>query len=478
MLKFLLFLSTLTLAYPLAPRIGAQGSPLVTAFVQALNSGDEAQISQFVGKWCSQSLPPADRVARLKSISSQGAPFQILSVDKTSSGLLAILKDRNGEQIGLQIVLDAQGKYDRATAGPPDALNAPPPKDYTGWKDLRSLAELIRKDTGNPAMGIAVIRNGRLEQAVSGTRTVAGAEAVGPDEPWSIGSIGKPLCSTIIGKLIEMGKLRWDTTLGEALSGVPMKPEYRGVTLEQIMHHRGGIVEMLGMRAPEVRRIVGSETDPTKIRLNMARDLLSRDPVAKPGTRFVYSNGGYMLLGVIAERVMGKPYERLLHDMIFQPLGLRHSYANGDPLPAARPHGHVPGPGGLQRQDFSGPMEIIFAPAGGGIFMSVGDLARFGQAHLVGLKGKDGLLKASTIARLHRGIPEEDGGQSYACGWGIRKIADGQIMHTHNGSNGTMRAQLSIFPSLNLVVASMVNAGGESEPSPPLQAVLAIEKRN
>jgi hypothetical protein len=48
---------------------------------------------------------------------------------------------------------------------------------------------------------------------------------------------------------------------------------------------------------------------------------------------------------------------------------------------------------------------------------------------------------------------------------------------THNGSNGTFRAQLSIFPKANLVVAAFINRGGESEPAPPLQAVLAVAKR-
>jgi hypothetical protein len=50
-------------------------------------------------------------------------------------------------------------------------------------------------------------------------------------------------------------------------------------------------------------------------------------------------------------------------------------------------------------------------------------------------------------------------------------------MHTHNGSNGTMISQVAIFPKANMVVASFVNAGGDSEPAPPLQAILAIAKR-
>lgn len=474
MLRLLPFLFAL-IALCGFPGPGIQTAPLVTAFVEAMNHGDDAHLTAFVKQWCSDSIPVADRVSRLKNIAQQGAPFTVVDVDATKSRITLVLKDKNGEQLGLRIELTADGKYDRAMAGPPDALNAPPPKDYTGWKNLDSLAEAIRKDTDCPAIGIGVIEDGKLEVAVAGTRTAEGKDAVGADEPWSVGSIGKPICSTIIGKLIELGKLRWDTTVGEAFAGVAMKPGYKDVTIEQIMHHRGGIPEDPGMRKPDVDRIVAGATDRRKMRENYAEDILGRDPIAKPDTRFAYSNAGYVLLGVIAERVTGKIYESLVRDLVFDPLNLKHSYTGEDKLPEARPHGHVRGPQGLQEMNVGGPLEILFAPAGGGINMSLADLARFGQAHLDGLLGKDGLLKADTIKRLHQGVPEDSpAGRKYACGWGIEQ---GGAMHTHNGSNGTMRAQLAIFPALHLVVSSFVNAGGESEPSPPLQAALAVAKR-
>jgi CubicO group peptidase (beta-lactamase class C family) len=453
-------------------------NPLVAAFVEALNKGDEVSLRAFVDRWCTSQVAAADRVSRFKNLAQQGAPFTLSSVDERPSQLMVVLEDRNHEKLGFKIELSADGKYDRAMAGPPEALNAPPPKDYSGWKDLGSLAEQIRKNTDNPAIGIAILKQGKLEQAVRGTRTLGGNEAVGVDEPWSIGSIGKPICSSIIGKLIETGKLRWDTTLGEALGYLPMKPDYKPVTIEQIMHHRGGIPAYLGLRRPEVERIVNGATDPVKIRENFARDILSKDPIGKPDERFVYSNAGYALLGVIAEHVTGERYEQLVHEFVFEPLHLKNSFTAMDPLPKARPRGHVRGPNGLEVMDSAGPLETLFAPAGGGIFMSLSDMAHFGNAHLDGLKGRDGFLRSATIQRLHRGEPEEQpGGRLYACGWGIEQVAGGLTMHMHNGSNGTMRAQLSIFPELDLVVASFVNAGGEMEPSPPLQAVLAVAKK-
>lgn len=254
-----------------------------------------------------------------------------------------------------------------------------------------------------------------------------------------------------------------------------MKPGYRDATLEQIMHHRGGIPQELEFSEAQINRIVGSAKTPTEIRWNYALDLLSRDPIAEPGKRFAYSNGGYALLGIIAERTTHKPYETLVKDLVFKPLGLHRSFTGIDTLPATRPSGHVRGPKGWEEANFTGSMEFMFAPAGGGIYMSPADLARFGQAHLDGLHGSNGLLKAKTVQRLHKALPGD--GLDYACGWGVESFPGVETFHGHNGSNGTFRAQLCIFPKAGVVVAGFVNCGGESEPIPPLQAALAIARK-
>ena len=109
--------------------------------------------------------------------------------------------------------------------------------------------------------------------------------------------------------------------------------------------------------------------------------------------------------------------------------------------------------------------------------MTVSDLAKFGQAHMNGLHDKDGFLTAKTIQRLHKAIPEGPGGRPYACGWGYENVPTIQPFQGHNGSNGTMRSQLAIFPEANLVVVAIVNCGGEFEPSPGFSAVMAVGQR-
>ena len=473
---------------------------ILKSFLTALNSKDKATIQAFVDANCTKQM--AARVDRMVSVSNQGAPFTLVSVVRSEpTKISAQISNANGVPISLSLMFDLSGKISGVMLRV--GGNAPS-KDYSNWTDLGKLAEAIRADSSAPAMAISVLHDGKIETAASGIREVGNGDAVKPNDPFSIGSIGKPLCSTVIGKLIEMGKLRWDETLAEALPKTPMKDAYKAVTIEEILHHRGGIPEELNMRRPDVLRIVNGATDPIVIRENYARDILSKDPIGKPDEKFAYSNGGYALLGHIAERVTGKRYEQLVKEMIFEPLGMKNSYTNMDTLPEARPAGHVDAndqqgngngtpSGKWQPVHFSGPIEILFAPAGGGMFCSAEDLVKFGRMHMDGLNGKDGLLKASTVQRLHQGIPEDlvvdspadihepytatQDQRLYACGWGIEADPGVEIMHTHNGSNGTMRAQLSIFPKAGVVVAAFVNCGGESEPSPPLQAALAVAQR-
>ena len=81
------------------------------------------------------------------------------------------------------------------------------------------------------------------------------------------------------------------------------------------------------------------------------------------------------------------------------------------------------------------------------------------------------------MKRLHTGEKEPEGGLIYAAGWGIETFPGVETFHGHNGSNGTMIAQLCIFPKAGLVVGAVVNAGGEIAMPPPLQAALAIAGR-
>ncbi len=460
----------------------AQTTPqdLIATMVETINSKNEANTLKFLEEWMVSKANLQQRAKKFVGLSEQGGPFKLIKQSSvTSNEVDAIVTDREGTRLVFRLhiqtkpslkIVGLQIAPAFTVEGPDSALDK--------WKDLNELASQIATPIHSPGMAIAVIRNGAFTEGVAGVRTSQSIDPVQTNDVWSIGSIGKSVCTSVIGRLVEMHKLTWDETLKHALPGVSMKPGYAKVTIEQLMLHRGGIPQDLGFRRPDIDRIVGKARTGTAIRARYVADILKRNPIGTPGEKFAYSNAGYALLSYIAESKMGKSYESLVKETVFRPLGLAHSFTGIDVLPASRPSGHVEDENGIHPLNTEGPIEFLFAGAGGGMYMSMGDLAKFGQAHLSGLNGKDGFLKSATIKWLHRGFLEQPGGKrTYACGWGIERFPGLDWSHSHNGSNGTQRAQLSIFPRSGLVISAAVNLGGEKQPSPGLQAVLAIAKR-
>lgn len=446
------------------------------AFLNAINAKDRAILTEYVRLNMGTSITHEARTQRLWPIVENGAPFTLVRmVDQTPSLERALVRDRNQEELGLTLELK-DGKILRLALRDPESLTVPPPKDYTGWTELPALVSAVRKDTGVPGLVVAVQRGKLTEVAVDGVRSVSAPATARPTDIWHIGSIGKSMTSTLIAKLIEQGKLRWDTTLKEALPNVTMNSGYGDITLLQLMRHRGGVVQDMNFNQAQVDTIVGNETEPTKIRDRYVRNILVREAIGKPDGQFRYSNAGYAILGHIAERVAKKPYEKLMADMLFKPLGMSSSQVGEVGLPTNRAHGHVANQGGWKAQNMTGPLGILIAPAGN-IYCSAEDLLKFGTFHLDGMKGKSGYLKSATIKKLHEGVAENPGGPLYACGWSLATLPGTSERHGHNGSNGTMRAELSFFVDADLVVAAVVNAGGEAEPSPSLQALEAVARR-
>ena len=276
---------------------------VINRLIECLNSKDEDDLTTFVAKWTPSQSDATRRKQAWGGLRQDIGPFKLVSDGpETDSEVDAIATDRYGSRIVLMLrfVKMPALRITGLLVRPAYAVEGPP-HEFSNWRTLDELAHQIARATDSPGMGIAVVRGGRLSVAVSGSRQAAANDPIRPDDVWSIGSIGKSLCSSVIGALIERGKLRWDETLAEALPGVPMLPAYQAVTLEQIMHHRGGIPADLAFTQDRVNEPAAGAKTPTELRAKYARDILARNPIAPPGERFTYSNAGYALLSVAAE---------------------------------------------------------------------------------------------------------------------------------------------------------------------------------
>ena len=300
------------------------------------------------------------------------------------------------------------------------------------------------------------MRAGKIvERAAVGVRAHGSEDEALPGDLFHFGSVTKSITATMIGRLIEAGTLDWTTTVAEALPELEMGAAYRGVTLEQLLWHRGGVPQAMTFDDADMSRLVGLPGTPTEQRATFQREVLAQEPIAAPGAEMHYSNAGYALAGLMAERAAKKPWSELVRAHVLAPLRLE-SMGFGWPATAerpAQPRGHYRDGDSLRVQGLDEyDLGAFLAPAGD-VHGSIDDLLRYAAAHLAGLRGKDGVLRAATVQRLHTPPP----GGDYAAGWVVAEEPGGGRVHWHNGSAGTFYALVQLFPDRDEAVAVLVN---------------------
>ncbi|MHC4923206.1 MAG: serine hydrolase domain-containing protein [Planctomycetota bacterium] len=345
-------------------------------------------------------------------------------------------------------------------------------------EDVRDVSALLtphREAADIPGMAAAVITSkGLVARGVSGVRARGHDAKVTFEDRFHLGSCTKAMTATLIGTLVEDGKLSFDDTVGKTLGkavGKELHADWKDVPLSLLLRNRGGAPADL--RADGLwMRLWTHKGTPTEQRADLRDGVLKKAPAYPPGEKYVYSNAGFALAGHAAETVMGKPWEDLMRRRIFKPLGMKSAGfgAPGSTGKVDEPRGHrgespvPPGPGS------DNPAAI--GPAGT-VHASVGDWAKFIGEHLRGARGEDGLLKAKTFKVLHS--PAEGEGPAYAMGWSIRKRewAKGAAL-VHNGSNTMWYCLTWIAPERDLAVLVAGNRMGKAQRKATDAALFAL----
>jgi CubicO group peptidase (beta-lactamase class C family) len=211
------------------------------------------------------------------------------------------------------------------------------------------------------------------------------------DTKFNLGSINKVFTKLAIAQLVEQGKVRLDDTIDRYLPDYPKAVASR-VTVRQLLEHRGGIGDVFGDAYDRI--------DHSRLRRVADWIPLFRDvPLAfEPGTREQYSNGGYVLLGAIVERVSGEDYYDYVRAHVYRPLEMKDTddFPSDGRTPnlAAGYTRNLPGASASDGWMDNGPSRPWRgSPAGGG-YSTLADLLRFVQALRAGK-----LLKPETLAR-------------------------------------------------------------------------------
>jgi len=343
---------------------------------------------------------------------------------------------------------------------------------------LQSLAAICKKHD-LPALAVVVVKDGQIcDRAAAGVRKWGDPTRVTTHDVFHIGSCTKSMTATLTAVLIEAGKLRWDTTIAEVFPELVgrMDKQYEKVTVEQLLHHRGGVP---GDPPPAAWQQAWEEKGtPTRQRYEFIAAVLAQPPAAAPGTRMIYSNQGYAIIGAMLEKITGQDYESLMTQELFKPL---HMDTAGFGPPGTtdkvdQPWGH------LRKLFMTIPVQADNPPAitsAGRVHCSLDDLARFAIFHL--RPATNGLLKPETLTRLHTPPKRAqlDGPMdNYACGWVIlkRDWAGGTTLW-HNGSNTMWYIVMWLAPEKNFAVIAATNiAGPDAEEGCDEAATAMIEK--
>ena len=293
-------------------------------------------------------------------------------------------------------------------------------------------------------MGIAVVRSSGVQAiAVAGWRKAGDPTAVTVQDQWHIGSCTKMMTAALVARLVEQGRLHWDTPLiGLLAPGTPCDAAWRNITIDHLLCHRAGLAANLDWghlprRATVLATIAGSAP-----------------PL--PVGDFAYSNTGYVTIGACCELLGGRTWEQLIADQVWHPLGITQAGFGGMGLPGQvdQPWGHHPDgtPAG------NGPAAdnpAVMGPAGT-VHIPLADWARFIADQMCGARGQAGLLATASYQHLQQAWP----GGDYARGWGVteRAWAKGPA-YTHSGSNTMHYAVVWMAPAVDLAVLVTANRG-------------------
>lgn len=310
---------------------------------------------------------------------------------------------------------------------------------------------------------VLVARDGRpLIERADGLANLERGAANTTGTRFNIGSVGKMFTAVAIAQLAEQGKLSFDDPVGNYLSGLP--PELAQITIAQLLTHTSGLGDVFARWNP-----TASPLDVSQVLQRIAREPLQ----FQPGTRFAYSNSGYVVLGAVVEAVSGRSYYDYVRERVLEPAGMTHTgWYTLDQLPNMA-HGYVR----VQGQGAPAKLRDSNAAGGwgnpsGGAYSTLGDLLGFARALLRHKLLTPAMTELVLTGKVDTGRP---GPTQLRYGYGFEdETRDGVRVVGHGGGAPGVEAQLRIYPTLGYTTVVLANRDAAATPvSEEIHRVLA-----
>ena len=440
---FLLLVPTCTAQtnYPDTPA-GNQAKGLMEAF----NAGDAAKYKEFLSKNYPDRLQNADRDMSFREMTGG---FDLKQIEEsTPTKLVALVQERASDQFArLTVEVQPDGQHQIIKFGAmaiprPAAFALPHLSETEIVTAMRTkLDEELKADRFSGAALLA--RNGKpiFAQAYG----LADREKKTPNQlktRFRLGSMNKMFTAVATLQLVQAGKLDLKTPFGKYFTDYPNQDVASKVTIEHLLTHTGGTGDIFG---PEFAK--------RRLELKTLQDYVSlygkRGLDFEPGSQWRYSNYGFLLLGLLIEKVSGQSYYDYVRDHIFKPAGMTGTDSEPeDQAVSDRSIGYTKfGGNGLQPNADTLPYRGTSA---GGGYSTVEDLFRFAtalQTHK--------LLNAQYTELLTTGKVDTGRGK-YAFGF-QDEVINGTRCFGHGGGAPGMNGELKICPGTGYVLVVLAN---------------------
>ena len=311
--------------------------------------------------------------------------------------------------------------------------------------DVREYVKSEMERQHIPGLALLVTRDGKIVRSEGfGLANVELQVLVKPETIFQSGSVGKQFTATAVMMLVEAGKIGLNDPLTKYFPEAP--PNWKNVTVRELLSHTGGFGDY-----PKDFNFRKDWTEPQLLKL------VESIPLAyPPGTKWEYSNLGYLTLGILIHRVSGEFYGDFLQQRLFQPLGMQTTriISEADIVPN-RAAGYRLVKGELKNQEWVAP--AMNTTADGSLYFSIVDLSKWDAALY---EGK--LLKRSSFDLMWTPVKLKDGQANkagYGFGWFIEERNGHRCIH-HDGSWQGFETAIDRYVDDHLSVVALTNLAG------------------
>lgn len=327
-----------------------------------------------------------------------------------------------------------------------------PPESMPMENRLARVDQMVAARMGEqniPGYSLIVMKDGRIVFKKSyGFADLASQRSATSDTIFGLASLTKTFTALTLLTLVDRGLIELDSPVGKYMDG--LSPPYQALTIRQLASMTGGVPRRLAREVPWKRQLPSLDSTPL---------------VSQPGSRFLYSNYSYRLLGTVIANVTGRPYLEMVREIILGPLGMQSTATTvllQETGRVAQGYGDNMGRGPLRAIEYKNPAVSFSA---GMLASTTDDLSRYVE----GLLSRKMLSEKGYQTLWYQRPPLSTGEPSaWAFGWhaGTNEKMGGQYVVAMNGGTQGVASTIIILPDSNSAVIALCNLR-----KPPVYAI-------